>query len=1231
MAKDGPFSKIIGSVFAQLSPQQRWLRQEFRYLDAAIPGLGQKVVDYVETGEGRTVLATLANEGEAITRARAIAASKSASYVLRHSERGAAQRSYMLNNLHAETALIARYIEAFNLAGPDNSIIPHGFIGVFRPVMLFYWMIANDFSINPAVHQFTLDELLDVTARLDGRPADLINCAVQCTSGTAEGSLPCVNGATAFSRLMSLHDEFAEACDRLPVVNKAILIRKRAALDMPADPAFIAFLFDQAESGATKLRDAARDALRRSDPALVLPGAVKGLQSPKAATRLAIMQVLGAIATPHALAVLLAHRPSETVAANVFAIDQFLGLAAIEVASETAVGYVDLAGETVTLPPVRPLAAGPDRGLSPDALRELEELQEHERQRVDQANQRSVSQGWGGYLSKVIDFRGRILRMLELKTEDIISDKHNNSLGAPFERFLAKQLDNLAEPRAVRLALLQQYSLIGLFGYRDPIATWLWNKLESGEIDLLAIMDTARAMGLRLSQDANRNPLQATPEDLLRCCFIDHHGSRHVLVEDNAPILAPVIARHFTLLLDYLPPRSLSAIDNERALILLSMLPTPPRDMLLPLLAAAVGPGIKARQIAQRLLLPVANNRIDGQLIGFLADKRQVVRANAAALLGRRGIKTAEEPIHAGLKRESSDAARAAMIMALREMGADTSPYLGREALVANAAEHVASLPAKGLEWLDRQLAPALRWRDGTPAPAELAEGWLRLALKLKQPGGSDLFGLYLDQLAPADATAFCDWLLMSWIAYDTWQRPREDMLAEATAMAQRTKTNNRYFQDVPLERLVQDNLRNLQGIFPNSGAESRGVLALAARATPLRLAEAARRYIKDHGKRVSQSKALIDLLASVGALETVQVLVATATRCRQRSLREHAETLVQDLAAHRGWTPDELADRSVPSGGLDEGGVLPLSVGDDKTYVARLGSDLTLRLFNPDGKEVKTLPAGDDEATTEAKALLSTARKTVKTVVAQQTRRLAEAALASRLWTIDNWRADINAHPILARLAERIVWRGLDADGNCLATFRPTAEADLFDVAGNDAELSAVVLVDIAHKLLLPPVEAEAWTRHLTDFEVPELLPQFSRPILALPPELADATAIRDRAGWLSDTFTLRGAFTRRGYERGQPEDAGGFDYYQKTFASLNIVAMIYFTGSYVPEEQLPAALVKLCFVKGTQVRSGASAMLLTAVPRLILNECWNDFHDIAAICAYDPEWKQKGLGYDD
>lgn len=1227
MASDGIFSRIFGSAIARSSPQRRWFQQEFGHLDAAIPGLGKKVVDYIETGAGRTVLATLTSQNQTIDHVRVTVMSRSQTDGWQHWEQRARVRREMLNSLHAETALVARFVEIYNLIGKDGTLAHDRYVGIYGPVALFYDLITLGTDTG---HQFTFDELLDVTRRLEGRPADMINFAIQYANGAANGDLPCVEGPAAVSRVMALADEFAEAFVRLPPETKAVLMRKRAALDMPFDPVFIAILFEQAGNGEPKPRAAAREALLQGAPALIVPRAIEGLRSPKAAVRLAMVQILGGIATPDALAALRAHRPRETVAANAFAIDQFLALTPAETAAGPTAGYVDLAGETITLPPIRPLATGPDHGLDPDALRELDAMQERERQQVEIANQQIAAGGWT-FRHSVKDHRGSVLRMLQSKTGDILHDSGRQKLSGPFEHFLVKRFGDLAEQRAVRVVLRQQDNLTGLFAHRTASGAWLWNKLETGEIDLLAVIAEAQAMGLELNRDAQRNPLPATPDELLRYSLADNRHTRDILNADNAAILAPVIARHLPLLLDYLPPRNLSAADNERALILLSMLPAPPRDMLLPLLGAAVSPGARARQIAQRLLVPVANDCIDGLLTSFLADKRQVVRANAAALLGRRRIRTAEKPIHDRLKRENSDAARAAMIMALREMGADTSPYLGRDALVANAAGHVAALPAKGLEWFDRQLAPALRWRDGSPAPAELAEGWLRLAFKLKQPGGSDLFGLYLDQLDPADATAFCDWLLMSWIAYDTWQRPREDMLAEATARAHWTKTNNRHFQDVPLDRLVQDNLRNLQGILPNSGAESRGVLALAARATPLRLAEAARRYIKDHGNRVSQSRALIDVLASVGAPETVQVLVATATRCRQRSLREHAETLVQDLASQRGWTPDELADRSVPSGGLEEGGVLPLSIGDDKTYVARLGPDLALRLFNPDGKEVKTLPAGDDEATAEAKALLSTARKTVKTVVGQQTRRLAEAMLAARRWGLDNWRADISTHPVLARLAERIVWRGLDADGACLATFRPTAEGDLFDAAGNDADLSAVASIDIAHKLVLPPAESEAWIRHIADFEVPELLPQFSRPVHDLPPDLADATAIRDRAGWLSDTFALRGAFIRSGYERGQPEDGGGFDHYQKTFASLNLVAMIHFTGSYVPEEQLPAALVKLCFVKGTQARSGAGAMRLADVPRLILNECWNDFHDIAAGCAYDPDWKRKGLGYED
>ena len=49
---------------------------------------------------------------------------------------------------------------------------------------------------------------------------------------------------------------------------------------------------------------------------------------------------------------------------------------------------------------------------------------------------------------------------------------------------------------------------------------------------------------------------------------------------------------------------------------------------------------------------------------------------------------------------------------------------------------------------------------------------------------------------------------------------------------------------------------------------------------------------------------------------------------------------MIEAVAERRGWTAGELADRTVPTGGLDENGVLLLECGPERTYTARLDEE---------------------------------------------------------------------------------------------------------------------------------------------------------------------------------------------------------------------------------------------------------------------------------------------------
>ncbi|MDO5642050.1 MAG: DUF4132 domain-containing protein [Paracoccus sp. (in: a-proteobacteria)] len=977
-------------------------------------------------------------------------------------------------------------------------------------------------------------------------------------------------------------------------------------------------LFALTDDGATKVRDVARRLmLAMNDPRLTAM-ATERLSSGKATSRAIMVQLLGEIGSDEARAALAARQPQEKTRAVQLLIDQYLSSGAAAPAGDPdRPGYEAVDGRWITPPDVvippdggeKPFGAADEKELAEIAARTYEEDLDRARRAAEAG--RSWSQppeldtSWKHLIRH---FNGEF-----------------NDVSRPtwlYSDWAKRAIKQLSPGRIIRLWAMHQSPDYRLYGYGSASGEWVQDQLDAGALDIrVLIAATTEALA--------RYPLakkpDLPPEEHVFRSMLDAYSYVATLPDEA---IWPLIAGFLPVLAENLPPHETSSTQNARALRLIARLPAVPRQLLSALINTSTAEARSVRAAAQALLVNVPE--VTPDVVAALSDSRSGVRANAAAFLALRGDRTALPELVAHLRKEKTDLGRAALITAIATLGGDTSAWLGAPALEKEAAGNAAKLKGDKIDWLAQQTAPRLHWADGSPVAPDLLDGWLKLALKLKRlEDGAGLFRLYLDQLRAEDAAALGDWVLASWIAYDTDKPAKEEIfqekLEQARALVANAAPGSYYARHTP-EFIAQDWTRHAITHYPNSGAHSKGILALALAATPQTQARMIAAYLKQHGKRVAQAKAMLEVLAWSGSNDALQIVVATATRFKQRSVREHAEALVARVADERGWSADELADRSVPSGGLDEAGVLDLPMGEDeKPYQARLDAGLSLLLFNPDGKPVKSLPGGTDENSRESKAALTAAKKVLKEVVEKQSRRLYEAMLNGRDWPTDAWQADLRAHPILGRLVERLIWRGLDGDGAPRSTFRPTAEGDLMDASGDDVTLDGVARIEIAHATALSPNDLAAWARHLDDFEVTPLFPQIGRAPLSLPEAPEPPDQITDREGWVLDLAKLQSLATKLGYERAQAGDGGSFHEVEKSIEGAGYRAIISFSGSYFGADNHPVALIGLGFTRlpGRRMRM----VPLADIPPRLLSECWNDLHDIAKAGAYDPDWKKVSL----
>ncbi len=181
------------------------------------------------------------------------------------------------------------------------------------------------------------------------------------------------------------------------------------------------------------------------------------------------------------------------------------------------------------------------------------------------------------------------------------------------------------------------------------------------------------------------------------------------------------------------------------------------------------------------------------------------------------------------------------------------------------------------------------------------------------------------------------------------------------------------------------------------------------------------------------------DVLAAMGSDRALEHLSALARNAKSTPLRAHAAAALDRAAAARGLLPEQLDDLLAPDLGLDADPIDYHGV----RYAADLSADGRLILRDPSGQPLAGLPApASDDEKTVASAWNSRRRK-AKPVIADQTGRLEEAMIVQRRWAATDFRSLIVPHPLLGRLARRLVWAlddrtvGLDPLG------------DLVDAAG--------------------------------------------------------------------------------------------------------------------------------------------------------------------------------------
>ena len=695
----------------------------------------------------------------------------------------------------------------------------------------------------------------------------------------------------------------------------------------------------------------------------------------------------------------------------------------------------------------------------------------------------------------------------------------------------------------------------------------------------------------------------------------------------------PWYAEHPELLRE----RLMDTDTATRALEIVAAFPRIPAELMPVVAEIALGPSRVSRPLAQAALRSHPGVRGLAEL--GLAAKSVEVRASAAAWVGSLGQGASVPALRAALGRERKEVVRAALLAALERCGGDVAEFLSPEALEAEAAKGLKGRMPASLAWFDLEALPAVRWRGGAAADPRIIRWWVVLADRMRNPSGRGLVDRYLSLLEPGDAEVLAAHVTRAWTVQDTRPPEAEESRAHAQVAGRqrydyaqqwlaRCRANPSWAGDlnraeaaaaVPLEEQIAAAYAEHQRTYVGSSMPDKGLLAFAVRMDGGELAGLVRSYMRDNPNRRAQLEALVRVLHANSSPEALQVLLDVARRHRMLSVQRAAAALAQEAADERGWSADELADRTIPTAGFDDDGLLRLSFGD-RELTGRLAPDFKIVLFDAAGKVRKSLPAPrvdeDPEVVKETRKRLTAARKEAKAVLSLQTGRLHEAMCGSRTWRGADWRRYLAGHPLVGRLVTRLIWTAVPAGGGEAVTFRPTEDGTFVGADDADVPLADDAMVGLAHGTLLSAAQAEAWRAHLADYEVEPLFDQLSATV----PRIGGSQKVlTDLQGHVTDTFTFRGAATRRGYQRGKMLDGGNFEDYVKELPSANLTAVLGFTGSRVPEENRSCATTGLYFTRGER------QIGLAAVPPILLAECYADYEAMAALGPFDPDWEEN------
>lgn len=366
-----------------------------------------------------------------------------------------------------------------------------------------------------------------------------------------------------------------------------------------------------------------------------------------------------------------------------------------------------------------------------------------------------------------------------------------------------------------------------------------------------------------------------------------------------------------------------------------------------------------------------------------------------------------------------------------------------------------------------------------------------------------------------------------------------------------------------------------------------------------------------------------LDVLGDIGSDVALMMLNGIAQKVKFKGLQERAREKMDEIAAKRGMTAEQLADRLVPDLDLEDDGSKTLDFGP-RSF--RVGFDEALGPFVVDatGTRLKDLPkpnTKDDPALgAEALETWKAMKKDVRALASIQILRLELAMGNSRRWSGEEFRNFFVEHPLLTHLVRRLVW-GIyapDAKGALQRTFRVAEDRSYADQSDDACAVQGDAVIGIVHRLHLADDDAAAWGKLFGDYELAQPFEQLGRATYRLAPDELVGTALTRFDGRVVETKKLLSLMSR-GWRKGAAQDAGNiFEVYKPIRPDL-IASLPFEMGLNAGGMEYVDATQTLGAIDFSPTEpswgSRSDAVLLSTLDEVVLSETIRDVEAMGAV----------------